>query len=946
MSASDTPLDKTIEWVNEGKRLAIVVGVNNSSVTPLNWKKLHFAEKDAEEVAHHLKQEACNFQLVKPPLIGKGATADNIRKAIVDLVKERTKDDFLLFYFSGHAQPMPINDDIYFVTDDFNKDNVKIDNEGYISMRLLHKLLYQSVGAGCVLLILDCCYAGNMAEAKNDLLHETFQTLLERWDKAPADKEQQNLTRAILAATGYDIKAIEKDEYGHGLMTEFLLHTINEGKARQYKAYNVKGEITITSLSDYVQINVPRERIATLSGKFTKQWIIANYPDLSTSHFKKAQQDREDKIIEEIRKIQPHSPLLSDYSICFEATIDDLDIEKVANFFKKDKVQKELRAHKDFRPDASYQEQLELLELLQETHPSYAALLCFGRKPRKWITNAYTRCIEWGHNDRHKGWRHDGGESKEGLLNQFEDSLTFLIQRLDSRRDIDEKSSTDRLEIPSRVLQEALTNALVHREYLGRKDSIAVEVFNDRIEISSPGGPPEHVDIKHLLEDHGSHLRNEQIARIFNLYNYVEKFGTGIPRIQHEMNEAGLPDPVFTLTKDKRFKVTLFRPAPEEFSMFSTPMDIAVLPLPPAVSGLVGREEDQKWLESCIGAGKIVGVSGMAGVGKTTLVANTVNKVWSQFRNGGVAVILADNVTDPKIIFRQLVEKFVPNRQELLSRLDTKPNMLNKELSDILSMHHDKGNPILIVIDGIEPKLVEDEKLEELINIFRSTKTSVVITGRARLSTGLVQESLELNVFTDEAACHLLSSLLEGSLHRPLNDVERQDAASICELVGNHAQAIVLIAAYFEYHPQTSLASYLQQMTNSHSIALDLTNRLRPIGASRGIRLTFASSYAQLEESAQRLFIGLGALPDRGGTYQAVQALGSALGFSEEETRTGLETCIRSKLVLISSTDASGNVKHIHLHPLLQEFARELLRISPDISEETLFEVLASYNVE
>jgi len=84
---------------------------------------------------------------------------------VVDLVMGRTDQDLLLFYFSGHAQQM--NDDIYFVTGDFDKGKVKVDPGGYISMRWLHRVLYQSIEAGCALIILDCCYAGNMAEAPN-----------------------------------------------------------------------------------------------------------------------------------------------------------------------------------------------------------------------------------------------------------------------------------------------------------------------------------------------------------------------------------------------------------------------------------------------------------------------------------------------------------------------------------------------------------------------------------------------------------------------------------------------------------------------------------------------------------------------------------------------------------------------------------------------------------
>src|ERR1700687_6001162 len=135
MSTSDTSLDETIVQSTEGKRLAFVVGVNNSSIIPPNWATLEYAEDDAKEVSYLLERPACKFKLVKPALIGKEATASHIRRAVVDLVMARTDQDLLLFYFSGHAQQM--NDDIYFVTGDFDKGKVKVDPGGYISMRWL-----------------------------------------------------------------------------------------------------------------------------------------------------------------------------------------------------------------------------------------------------------------------------------------------------------------------------------------------------------------------------------------------------------------------------------------------------------------------------------------------------------------------------------------------------------------------------------------------------------------------------------------------------------------------------------------------------------------------------------------------------------------------------------------------------------------------------------------
>ena len=379
-------------------------------------------------------------------------------------------------------------------------------------------------------------------------------------------------------------------------------------------------------------------------------------------------------------------------------------------------------------------------------------------------------------------------------------------------------------------------------------------------------------------------------------------------------------------------------------SSHKSPKDTVVLPFPPALTGLVGRQDEQRWLESRIMADKVVGISGMGGVGKTSLVADTIRRTQDEFR-GGIAVVRANEITDALDILRQLIEKFLPYERELLSRPGLKPSLLYDALRDILTMHREGDNRVLIVLDNVEPALIQSEGLKQLCNIFRSVKASAIMTTRPRLPAQLVNEGLELKPFTNEVATNLLIKLLEHTLGRFLNDAERRDAIMICEIVGNHAQAIVLIGAYFEDHDYESLAEYLQRLRERPQIVLELVERLQQVETSGGIRLTFASSYSRLANPAQQLFVALGTPAGRGCGYRAAVALGAALKETEDETRENLAVLRRSKLILDTTYDIRGNPR-INLHPLVQAFARELLRTSPDISKETLNEVLALHYVE
>jgi len=165
-------------------------------------------------------------------------------------------------------------------------------------------------------------------------------------------------------------------------------------------------------------------------------------------------------------------------------------------------------------------------------------------------------------------------EYRGSLLKQFTLGCAFLQKHLQFGRVIDSEGSSERPELPFRVLEESLVNALVHREYATesghrfRAEGGQVEIFSDRVEISSPGSLPASLSLDALTraskEYLGSHPRNPQIMRIFYLAGYVEKVGSGIERMQHLMADAGMRQLEFLLSRQQMLTVLLFRPAQAE----------------------------------------------------------------------------------------------------------------------------------------------------------------------------------------------------------------------------------------------------------------------------------------------------------------------------------------------------------------------------------------------
>src|SRR6266702_6846573 len=147
--------------LKRGRRIALVIGVNHA-VDSLIPFPLRYAVDDAKVMAEVL-HEHCGFELLVPPILSEQATSEKVKTAILDLAWNRTDDDFLLLYFSGHGQPMLIEAgrrDIYLVTHNFRERDVERDENLHLSMQWLRDKLYIPTNAGRVLLILDCCYAG------------------------------------------------------------------------------------------------------------------------------------------------------------------------------------------------------------------------------------------------------------------------------------------------------------------------------------------------------------------------------------------------------------------------------------------------------------------------------------------------------------------------------------------------------------------------------------------------------------------------------------------------------------------------------------------------------------------------------------------------------------------------------------------------------------------
>lgn len=102
--------------------------------------------------------------------------------------------------------------------------------------------------------------------------------------------------------------------------------------------------------------------------------------------------------------------------------------------------------------------------------------------------------------------------------------------------------------IPEAAFREAIANALIHRAW-DIESQIRVLMFDDRIEVISPGGLPSRITEEEYLSGKLSVLRNRNLANVFYRLGFVEIFGTGITRIKH-LYEEGLIKPDFEVSEN------------------------------------------------------------------------------------------------------------------------------------------------------------------------------------------------------------------------------------------------------------------------------------------------------------------------------------------------------------------------------------------------------------
>ena len=180
-----------------------------------------------------------------------------------------------------------------------------------------------------------------------------------------------------------------------------------------------------------------------------------------------------------------------------------------------------------------------------------AGSLLFAEAPQAFLPEAFIRVLRYRGRERGSGARQQLIEDVrlEGPIPRQLSQAKEAVERLQpTRRALGEGGSFEDVPlVPGDAWLEGIVNAAIHRSYSMVGDHIRVEVFDDRIEISSPGRFPGLVDLDHPLET-TRFARNPRIARVCADLSLGQELGEGIRRMFEEMRQAGLNDPIYRQT--------------------------------------------------------------------------------------------------------------------------------------------------------------------------------------------------------------------------------------------------------------------------------------------------------------------------------------------------------------------------------------------------------------
>lgn len=374
------------------------------------------------------------------------------------------------------------------------------------------------------------------------------------WDKttatpSPLDRRQarDHIAEAIAAFANADggtlLIGVDDDgtPSGHGYPEDALQHLLLVGEQRLEPSVRCRVQRTVIDGHEIIAFEVPMTPEAVM--------MRGNgFPYRAGDQVIKETQERINERKQSYRRVgfeQRRQP---------DATLEDLDLALAARFPKASVFQ-------DRAVDARLTRYGLIAGARESLSITNAALLLYAHPPvSRWHPRAGLRIFRVEGTERAHGPRRNVTQVARidaPLAEAVEQAYRTMREQIRRSEKLHALFFREMPEYPEFAWQEALINAVAHRDYEDRSREIEVWLFEDRLEIRSPGGPIAPVTLEALRERRPVHAsRNPLLVRVLADAGLMREEGEGIPRMFEEMEESLLPGPEFEVV-DGWFTVRL-----------------------------------------------------------------------------------------------------------------------------------------------------------------------------------------------------------------------------------------------------------------------------------------------------------------------------------------------------------------------------------------------------
>ncbi len=217
------------------------------------------------------------------------------------------------------------------------------------------------------------------------------------------------------------------------------------------------------------------------------------------------------------------------------ANIDNLDMGKIKDYllsYRNIELTEENQAR--------LLENLEIITLVEDKlKPTIAGLLLFGKNDAisRYLPQAGIMCVRI-RGDKITDEKINHKFLQDDIFTNFKDAIHFFYLYNTHSFTIENITRKNLLDYPESAFRELLTNALIHRDYTISGNQIAIWIYDDRIEIRSPGALPNTITIERMKMGIKYH-RNPLLAQYFYSANLMEGMGQGIPKVDKWLKENG-----------------------------------------------------------------------------------------------------------------------------------------------------------------------------------------------------------------------------------------------------------------------------------------------------------------------------------------------------------------------------------------------------------------------